>query len=83
MARYLDDNISPDDITADNIYYYDKNTTDVINQIQFVDMANFSSGVTGLSGYKQHSLQIRHLKDTLENRPSTAEAGAVFFIKEI
>lgn len=83
MARYLDDNISPDDITADNIYYYDKNTTDVINQIQFVDMANFSSGVAGLSGYKQNSLQTRHMKETLENRPSTAEAGAVFFIKEI
>ena len=82
MAKYLDTNISPDDITVDNISSYNKQTADVIAQIQQVDMAKASAGITGLYSYKQNSLSTRHLKDTEENRPSTAVSGTVFFIKE-
>lgn len=82
MAEYLDTNISPDDITVDNIFSYNKQTTDTINQIQFVDMANFTTEVEKLLNYQQNIFSSRHLKDTIENRPDAAEANTVFFIKE-
>lgn len=82
MAKYLDTNINPEDVTVDNIFTYDKQTTDVINQIQHVDMTKVSNGITGLSGYKQTSFSTRHLKNTIGNRPSTTVSGTVFFIKE-
>ena len=82
MARYLDTNILPDDITVDNIFNYNKYTEDVINQIQFVDIDSFSDEVAGLLNYQQNSFSSRHLKNTIENRPDAAEANTVFFIKE-
>ncbi len=82
MAKYLDTNISPDDVTVDNISSYNKQTADVITQIRYVDMTRVSTGIAGLDSYKQNSLSTRHLKDTEENRPSTAVSGTVFFIKE-
>ena len=82
MAEYLDTNISPDDITVDNIFSYNKQTTDTINQIQFVDMANFTTEVGKLLNYQQNSFSTRHLKNTIENRPDTTVTNTVFFIKE-
>lgn len=82
MAKYLDTNISPDDVTIDNISSYNKQTADVIAQIQYVDMTKVSTSIENLQSYKRNSLSIRHLKDTVENRPGTAVSGTVFFIKE-
>lgn len=80
MARYLDENISPGDITADNIRNYDRETNQVLNQVQNVDMANFTTGVNNLVNYKQQKVEKKHLKGRSLPSSDTVTSGTVFFM---
>ena len=91
MAEYLDTNISPDDVTIDNIGSYDKTTTDVLNQIQFVDKVKYQRNIVAFQNYmnrlpqtKRNKLQVKHLVGTIGQRDgiSSPVENSVFFIRQ-
>ena len=90
MAEYLNPNIDPSDVTIDNIGAYDKQTTDVINQIENTDIPNmersivdYRNHIRSLPTYKQSCLEIKHLKGSISERNAIVEPinQTIFFIK--
>ena len=62
MAKQLDTNISPNDVTIDNIGSYDKNTTDVLNEIQFTDKVKYEHDIVNCQNHMNRLLQIKRSK---------------------
>ena len=81
MANYIDP-IDPSVVNPDNIDNYEKNTIDVLKEIQNTDMVNVQQDITNLSNYKSQCLQERHLKGPIANRPTAPAAKTVFFITQ-
>lgn len=90
MAEHLNPSIDPSNVTIDNIGSYNKQTTDVINYIENIDIPNMERSITNyrnhvrnLPAYKQNCLQIKHLKGTIAQRDAITNPvnQTVFFIK--
>lgn len=91
MAEYLDTNISPDDVTIDNIGSYDKTTENVLNEIQFTDKVKYERDIIGCQNHmnrlpqiKRSKLEIKHLRGSLADRDNitTPVNGSIFFIRQ-
>lgn len=88
MAEYLDTNISPDDVTIDNIGSYDKTTENVLNEIQFTDKVQYERDIIGCQNHMNRLPQIKRMKlETKHFCGSTASItnptkGSVCFIRQ-
>ena len=68
------------EVTIDNIKSLNKQTNDAIDELSD-SLSDFHDLVQESKDYFQDQLQIKHLKDTINNRPNSTEKGTIFIIK--